>query len=122
MRNGLWLLGILTLAAACNTMSDADRERVARVHEEQMAQWRREDAGFQTLARQVRFTSNPDVVKDCKFVSNVTGQISKGNFVVFSAVETASILARKLGADTLFSVQSGSHITGEAYLCAPPKP
>jgi uncharacterized protein YbjQ (UPF0145 family) len=76
----------------------------------------------------VRMTSNPEVVRPCKFVGEVTGadRMNGGTMGQGAAEENANRRLRNnaaaIGADTVFvgtstTNTSGSVQRGEAYLC-----
>jgi uncharacterized protein YbjQ (UPF0145 family) len=80
-------------------------------------------------AAQVRITSNPDVVRQCKFLGEVTGadRMNGGTMGQGAAEENANRRLRnnaaKMGADTVFvgvstTNTSGSVQRGEAYQCS----
>lgn len=79
----------------------------------------------------VRITTNPDVVKGCRFVANVraTGANTQSMFVHAGAAPNAQDVENvqkklqnetaRLGGDTVFlSKQEGTSAIGEAYRCA----
>lgn len=79
-------------------------------------------------AEKVRITSNPDVVRGCKFVGEVTGadRMNGGTMGQGAAEENANRRLRNnaaaMGADTVFigastTNTSGSVQRGEAYQC-----
>jgi hypothetical protein len=73
-------------------------------------------------AEQVRVTSNPDVVKGCKFLGNVKATSGWGGpagsgLASSNTTKTLQNKTAKLGGNVLFVVESGVHAEGEAYLC-----
>ncbi|HYK03048.1 MAG TPA: DUF4156 domain-containing protein [Thermoanaerobaculia bacterium] len=81
----------------------------------------------------VRITSNPDVVKPCKFIGEVKGadRMNGGFMGQGSAEENANRRLRNnaaaMGADTVFigtstTNTSGSVQRGEAYICGASSP
>lgn len=78
-------------------------------------------------AKNIRITSNPNVVKDCKFIANIEGDSDLGglayqNTAGQSVANQLKNKALEVGADTVFAdIQTswgGTHTVGEAYLCA----
>jgi hypothetical protein len=70
----------------------------------------------------VRVTSNPDVVKGCKFLSNVRATSGWGGSggTGLAGSNTEKTLQNKtasLGGNVVFVVSSGIHASGEAYRC-----
>jgi hypothetical protein len=75
----------------------------------------------------VRVTSNPDVVKGCKFLGNVRATSGWGGpaGTGLASSNTEKTLQNKtaaLGGNVLYEVQAGIHASGEAYKCEAPKP
>lgn len=73
----------------------------------------------------VRVTSNPDVVKPCKFLGNVRATSgwggSAGTGLAGSNTEkTLQNKTASLGGNVVFVVASGIHASGEAYRCDGP--
>jgi hypothetical protein len=71
---------------------------------------------------EVRVTSNPDVVKGCKFLGNVKATSGWGGpagtgLASSNSAKTLRNKAAKLGGNVVFVVESGIHAEGEAYLC-----
>lgn len=76
-------------------------------------------------ANAVRMTSNPDVVRNCKFVGNVRATSGWGGHAGTGiAGHNTDVALRektaKLGGNTVFVVASGIHAAGEAYSCPGP--
>lgn len=74
-------------------------------------------------AESVRVTSNPDVVRGCRFLGNVDATSgwggSAGTGLAQSNTEKAlRNKTAKLGGNVLFLVASGIHSSGEAYACS----
>lgn len=70
----------------------------------------------------VRVTSNPDVVRGCKFLGNVKATSgwggSAGTGLAGSNTEkTLQNKTAQLGGNVVFIVSSGIHASGEAYRC-----
>ena len=70
----------------------------------------------------VRVTSNPDVVKSCKFLGHVKATsgwgASAGTGLAGSNTEkTLQNKTAALGGNVVFVVASGIHASGEAYAC-----
>ena len=78
-------------------------------------------------AEKVRTTSNPEVVRGCKFLGNVRATSGFGGSAGTGiAGHNTDVTLRektaKLGGNVVFVVESGIHASGEAYLCEEPKP
>lgn len=70
----------------------------------------------------VRVTSNPDVVKGCKFLGNVKATSGWGGSAGtgLASSNTEKTLQNKtaaLGGNVVYVVASGIHASGEAYAC-----
>jgi hypothetical protein len=70
----------------------------------------------------VRVTSNPDVVKGCRFLGNVKATSGWGGSAGtgLAGSNTEKTLQNKtadLGGNVVFIVSSGIHASGEAYRC-----
>lgn len=75
--------------------------------------------------QQVRVTSNPDVVKGCEFVGNVTATSGWGGaagtgLAGSNSEKTLRNETAQLRGNVLFAIASGIHASGEAYRCAAP--
>jgi Domain of unknown function (DUF4156) len=74
--------------------------------------------------QRVRITSNPETVRGCKFVGNVSGS-DVWNGRDENVLNEIRNKAGELGADVVFLTQSsnqvfvGAHAIGEAYRCGP---
>jgi hypothetical protein len=73
----------------------------------------------------VRVTNNPDVVRGCEFISNVTATSGWGGSAgtAGGTANTEATLRNKTakaGGNTLFLTTAGTHASGEAYRCSPP--
>jgi hypothetical protein len=74
----------------------------------------------------VRTTSNPEVVRGCKFLGNVRATSGWGGpaGTGIAGHNTDVALREKtarLGGNVVYVVESGIHASGEAYLCEAPK-
>lgn len=74
----------------------------------------------------VRVTSNPDVVKNCKFLGNVKATSGWGGSAGtgLAGSNTEKTLQNKtaaLGGNVVFVVASGIHASGESYACSAPQ-
>lgn len=80
-----------------------------------------------TEGRKVRVTANPDVVRGCTFVGNVSGSSGWGNAAAAAGEESVQNQMQnetaRLGGNVLFLVSSRAGFTargvGEAYACPP---
>jgi hypothetical protein len=75
----------------------------------------------------VRVTNNPDVVRGCEFLSNVTATSGWGGpaGTAGGTANTEATLRNKTakgGGNTLYLTAAGLHASGEAYRCPPPSP
>jgi hypothetical protein len=75
--------------------------------------------------QKVRVTSNPDIVKGCEFLGNVSATSGWGGAAGtgLAGSNTEKSLQNKtaqLHGNVLFVVASGIHASGEAYRCAAP--
>lgn len=73
-------------------------------------------------AEKVRTTSNPEVVRGCKFVGNVRATSGWGGAAGTGiAGHNTDVALRektaKLGGNVVYVVEAGIHASGEAYLC-----
>ena len=71
---------------------------------------------------QVRITSNPEIVRECKFLGNVKSTSgwggSAGTGLAGSNTEKSlQNSTADLGGNVLFVISSGIHASGEAYYC-----
>ncbi len=77
-------------------------------------------------AEKVRMTSNPEVVRGCKFLGNVRATSGWGGSAGTGiAGHNTDVTLRektaRLGGNVVYVVESGIHASGEAYLCEAPK-
>jgi hypothetical protein len=77
-------------------------------------------------AEKIRMTSNPEVVRGCKFLGNVRATSGWGGSAGTGiAGHNTDVALRektaKLGGNVVYVVESGIHASGEAYFCEAPK-
>jgi hypothetical protein len=69
----------------------------------------------------VRVTTNPDVVRGCRFIQTVSATSGWGGSASGTGTANTEATLRnrtaKLGGNTLFLAQAGVHSSGEAYDC-----